>query len=632
MPTLWIVHREPRLRAAIARLATAGEDAVLGAPSDPTFDSAPAPEVVLLGLADDFEAELQFAHRLAARLRDAAWILLPERDRRDEARQLFDTVAAEILSYPPDAHALREQIQSASRRRAPIPLPLSQRPARDALGARFARWFADLDLPELLRALDPRLADVPLLILGEPGTGRGLLARYVHAFSGTAGGTLAEVVCAPSTSGGEVLAAIGAATRAARPGSAVSIWLADVDRLAPALQRQLHAWIELAPPAGALCTDLVRWIGTARDEARLEPGLRQSLEALSIRIPPLRERPYVVEPFAKATLLAWCRARREHPRGLDPSAVAALEEYPWPGNLSELEAVITQTLCSTSAEPLRVGDLRYQGAAFAPLEADQLGPVIAEEEAAAPIARIAPAPPVEETQPTPSPEAETAEVTPGSDPDLRRFAGAVAHEVRNPLSSIRTFAELLPQQYRDSEFRTRFAEIVSQDVLRIEEVVERLNRLAQLEPPRREAVDIAALLATLLEERRDAIHQRRLLVLRELDAQQPLATGDGEQLRFAFEALLNKSLELVPERGNIYIASKHHGSGLRGRPSVRVLVRFHGPERDGPAVLVPEASPAENALEFAIAEAIARAHGGVLAIDSGDGDETVIVLDLPAPA
>jgi hypothetical protein len=63
MPVLWIVHREPRLRSAIARLAAAGENAVLGAPSDPGFDSAPAPEVVLLGLAQDFEAELQFAHR-----------------------------------------------------------------------------------------------------------------------------------------------------------------------------------------------------------------------------------------------------------------------------------------------------------------------------------------------------------------------------------------------------------------------------------------------------------------------------------------------------------------------------------------------------------------------------------------
>ena len=39
----------------------------------------------------------------------------------------------------------------------------------------------------------------------------------------------------------------------------------------------------------------------------------------------------------------------------------------------------------------------------------------------------------------------------------------------------------------------------------------------------------------------------------------------------------------------------------------------------------------ENALEFAMAEAIARAHGGALAVQIGEGDETVLVLDLPAP-
>ena len=46
---------------------------------------------------------------------------------------------------------------------------------------------------------------------------------------------------------------------------------------------------------------------------------------------------------------------------------------------------------------------------------------------------------------------------------------------------------------------------------------------------------------------------------------------------------------------------------------------------------MPGLSPAENSLEFATVEAVARAHGGALAIQAGEGDETVIVVDLPAP-
>jgi hypothetical protein len=129
------------------------------------------------------------------------------------------------------------------------------------------------------------------------------------------------------------------------------------------------------------------------------------------------------------------------------------------------------------------------------------------------------------------------------------------------------------------------------------------------------------------------IHERRLLVLKELDRSRPLALGDAEQLRFAFEALLPKCLDLVPERGDVYFASKHHDAGLRGMPSVRVLVRFRGPRAEGKrgAAPVPGISPAENALELVVAEAVARAQGGALAIQAGEGDETVLVLDLPAP-
>ncbi len=87
---LWIVHRSPQLRAALARLAASGEDSFLGAPEDPGFDAAPAADVVLLGLAEDFESELQFAHRARRRLPDAAWILLAEPDRVADARRLFD--------------------------------------------------------------------------------------------------------------------------------------------------------------------------------------------------------------------------------------------------------------------------------------------------------------------------------------------------------------------------------------------------------------------------------------------------------------------------------------------------------------------------------------------------------------
>jgi hypothetical protein len=198
------------------------------------------------------------------------------------------------------------------------------------------------------------------------------------------------------------------------------------------------------------------------------------------------------------------------------------------------------------------------------------------------------------------------------------------------LTGIRTFAELLPERWQDVEFRARFAERTAEDVRRMEASLERLARVARFGPPALEAVDVTRLLAELLEARRETIRERRLLVLQELDTQQPVARADAAQLRFALDALLGASFALVPERGDVYLASKHHAAGLHGAPSLRVLVRFHGPERSGASARVPGVTPAENSLALVLAELVVRAQGGSFTVGAGDTGETLVVLEIPA--
>ncbi len=630
MTSLWIVHRETRLRAGLARLCAAPEDALQAAPGDPVFDSAPAPDVVVLGLAGDFEAELEFAHRLAPRLRETSWVLVAERPDLGEARELFDTLGGQILAFPPDARVLHERIRRAARR-GPRQLRLSERPRRDELRERFTRWFADLDVPELLRAIDPRLADVPLLILGEPGTGRGLLARYAQAFGGSSPAGSVHLACAPSTPRARVLEAIAEGLSGAAP--VLTVVLEDVDSLDPGLQREIRSWIEFGLPEGVGAVERLRWIGTAIDDgpgSALDPGLQRALAGLRVRIPPLRDRPRAVAAFANETARHWCARRGLAPRRMGEDAVLVLEQYPWPGNLRELEAVVEQTLAAGSADPVRAADLLLEGSAFAPLEAAEVGTLLADEQPA-PLEPLPEPEIVEEPPAEAPPEAEIGveETAPEADRSLRRLAAALAHEVRNPLTAIRSFAALLPDRYGDSDFRGRFAELVGEGVERIEDVVERLERLATLAPPVVGPVDTEALLGELLRERREVIRQRRLLVLKELETKQPHASADPDQLRFALEALLNKTLDLVPEDGDLYVASKHHAAGLRGGPSLRVLLRYRGPDATASTTSVEGAAPAENALEYVIAEAVIRAQGGSFAVDAGEV-ETVVVVDLPA--
>jgi DNA-binding NtrC family response regulator len=645
MTTLWIVHRNPLLRSVLVRTAGAPEDAVCGAPGDPIFAAAPLADVVLLGLGGDLEAELEFAHQTAIRAPNARWILVPDHGLADAARELFDGIDASILSYPPDARTLRTQIRmgrSGPRAAAPsgrAPIPLSQRSARDSLAQRFARWFADLELPDLLRALDPHLGDVPLLILGEEGTGKGLLAHYVHHVGSHPDSEFAHVLCEAGMSAALLRTALAEAI--GDSANRCTIWLENVDALPTATQRQLARWIEFDPP-----TRVARWLGTSGDEpavgsaSALNPALRDALGGIPMRIPTLRERPERIAVFVADTALAWCGARQQRPRRFAEDALTALAEYPWPLNLRELEAVVIQTLAASRADPIRVGDLQYDGIAFAPIDASEVGTMI-DADPSDRDTRLADAPHAPLTAPrtreadrapasTAAPASNLRDATAGASASIQPLVAAIAHEVRNPLSTIRTFAELLPSQYDDPEFRSRFAELVGQDTHRIEAVIQRLTELAALEQPEVAEVDISALLEELLSERTETVRNRELLVLKELDEQHTAAIGDAGQLRFALELLIDKSLDLAPGGGDVFIASRHQPTGLRGGPAVRVLVRFGNHDSAPLGARVPGTSPAENALEYAIAAAVIRTQGGTFTIDPGEGNETVLLLDIPA--
>ncbi len=665
MNSLWIVHRDPGQRARLARLAGAGDDTVLGHPADPVFEHVPPARMVLLGAEGDLEAELEFAHRAARRLPEAAWILLSGERAPGQVRALFDTLDAEILRDAGDARLLRWRIASGPSRRRAGSLPLSQRASRDLLAGRFARWFADLELPELLRALDPRLADVPLLVRGEPGTGRALLVRYVHAFGGTAGGALARVPCRSSLTGEQVARTIAARARTERGRRACTIWLEDADRLPAAVQQEIQGWIEFGPPEGLVRTRRVRFAATCAEEGRagraaLAPGLAEALAGLCLRLPPLRERRAVVASVASDCARSWCEARALPRRSLDASAIAALEAWDWPGNLRELEAVVVQSLSASAADPLRARDLVHGGLPFGPgapaeraLELEEPAPREAPErvepapEVPIPVAASAepsavpaeePAIPVElvgtalEDEESPAaPPAPPEPAPPGPEPSdagLRRLARALSHELRNPLTSILTFAQILARQPVEPELAD-LAEQVGRDVKRLTGRLERLRQLAELGPPRPGRVDVSALLEELLEARRESIRSRRLLVLKELESREPRVISDPAQLRLAFECILDLALDLVPERGDLFIASRHHPSALAGRASLRVLLRCPSP---GAAAGASGAglSPAEHSLDLAVAEAALRRAGASLALDSSDPAETVLLTDLPA--
>ncbi|MEM7410088.1 MAG: hypothetical protein AAF430_07645 [Myxococcota bacterium] len=650
MPSLWIVHRADRERQALARLA-GEEPAVLGAPGDAVFDEAAPPQTVVLGVtgvpgqgrgssevaaSPNWEPELEFVHRQRARLVGAQWIVVGAPEAAPWVETLFDQLPVTFLAYPPHPARLREQLQTP-----PAPLPsLSQRAERDAVAARFRRWFGE-GPPELLRALDPRLAGVPLLVRGEPGSGRGALLQYVHHFGGTSDGAWLHCPCSETTRL-EQLAERLRSFAADDPGARrVCCWLDDVGRLQPAVQRELAGWVEQTRPRGV--RSAVRWVASFDETGpALEPTLAQALGTLELRVPTVREHPERIATWAHAAVEAFCKARRVPPRALGADALTVLQEYPWPGNLRELEAVIDQTLAATDDDPVGASDLSLDGIALAPLDASAVGTLLPDPAPEAAANRLERPDLVERSDEAPRlgagpwvvgaadsepaaiaepPPATPIDADPAAEPPLVALARALSGEVRNPLKTLQTFAELLPKRFDDPNFRSRFAETVIDDVARMQRGLGRLEDLAALPAPHTPTrVDLTSILEALLEERRSVFRRRDLLVLKELDPEAEAVRGDAVRLRLAFDALIEKAFEAVPERGDLYVASRRQGH------QVRVMLRFHDPQLERGA----GRHELEHSLGWLVADHLLTELGGRIAVADGGSGERVVLAELPA--
>ncbi|HLE45234.1 MAG TPA: sigma 54-interacting transcriptional regulator, partial [Methylomirabilota bacterium] len=202
----------------------------------------------------------------------------------------------------------------------------------------------------------------PILIQGETGTGKGLLARLLHRLGPRKGGPFVDVNCAaiPETLLEAELFGFerGAFTdaRQAKPGLFQTahhgtLFLDEIGLLPEGLQSKLLTVIEerVVRRLGSTRGEPVDvWVVTATNEelatvtrqGRFREDLYHRLAVLTVALPPLRERGGDVLLLAEHFLARACADYRLPPKTLDPDACQALLAYGWPGNIRELANVM----------------------------------------------------------------------------------------------------------------------------------------------------------------------------------------------------------------------------------------------------------------------------------------------------
>jgi DNA-binding NtrC family response regulator len=380
-PRILIVDDDPGTLASLSRaFALEGYTTVTASSAARALERL-AEEPVDAVLSDVVMPEmdgLTFLGRLKERAPDTPVILMSGQATVDTAVKATRLGALDFVEKPVGLDRLLLTLRNALR------LDRLERENREL--ARY--WRDELALigasPPMasLRGLIERAApsDVPILILGENGTGKELAARAIHDLSPRRAHPFVKMNCAAVPSelveselfGHEKGAFSGAvAQRRGRfeQADGGTLLLDEIGDMPVAMQAKLLRVLqdgEFTRVGGAseIKVDVRVISATNQDldrllaEGRFREDLYYRISTLTLRTPALRERPADVPALAAHFVEAACRRNHWRVRRLSEDAVELLRQQPWKGNVRELRNVVERALILSEADPLSPADVR----------------------------------------------------------------------------------------------------------------------------------------------------------------------------------------------------------------------------------------------------------------------------------
>lgn len=207
------------------------------------------------------------------------------------------------------------------------------------------------------------------------------------------------------------------------------------------------------------------------------------------------------------------------------------------------------------------------------------------------------------------------------------LAAGMAHEIKNPMTAIKTFTEFLPDRYDDVEFRQKFQRIVGGEVNRINHLVQRLLEFARPSLPQLAPVQVSEVIRETLECLQAIAVQKRIRVETSFDEPDHIQADRG-QLKQALLNILLNGIEAMESGGRLDVTTRRHD----GFVEVRIEDTGSGIPQDVlPRVFDPFYTTKERGtgLGLSIVHTIVTEHGGRIALESEPGRGTRVTLKFP---
>jgi signal transduction histidine kinase len=381
---------------------------------------------------------------------------------------------------------------------------------------------------------------------------------------------------------------------------ALGLYVERIERHPPAVQERILRWWDEGTRSRSR-TVPVRLFAQSDEKFRsgdLLPALRHRLSSLTIPLPPLSLRQSEI-PAIALSLADHISDELELPEPtIDDVAVEALCERDWPGNLDELSAVITRSLLA--AEGGRITD--FDTPRFARSSADTRNSVVESPRA----------PSLSSPKPT--------KVAGPAIGELEMVIAELAHELKNPMVTIKTFAENLEQLLTDPGLREKFVALTREAIDRMDGFLEELLRFSRYAEPRLQALSLAQTLSRAIDASESRVRER--VKTNGLPPKQ-MVRCDEDQLAFALKSLVRGLSREIPNDASILVDLSDGELVFHASPGGGMQQKLQGAlDHDGNA-------SAPWSLDLLMADALIRRNGGSSRIVR-DQSELQVRVSLPS--